>query len=187
MTFQLPQEKARAADDGSAGPQAFPPEIRDLPGVEVVAVRLTVPRAELDLASLFARHLPLIAARLAQLGCPWAGPPFGRYHEWSEDRVVVEMGIPARSLIGDLPALEGIAAGEIGRSALPAGRAAVTVHRGPYTGLPAAWDRLQAEIRSAGLAPGAGPWESYIDAPEESALDAIRTEIVWPLAEATPR
>jgi GyrI-like small molecule binding domain len=186
VTLEPPRDQGQAADHGSSIPGAFPPEIRDLPGVDVAAVRLTVPRAELDLASLFARHLPLIAARLAQLGCPWAGPPFGRYHEWSEDRVVVEMGIPARS-IGDLPTLDGIEAGEIGRSALPAGRAAVAVHRGPYTGLPAAWDRLRAAIRLAGLTPGAGPWESYVDAPEESALDAIRTEIIWPLAEAAPR
>src|SRR5512143_2460651 len=122
-------------------------DVRDLDPRLTVSVRVVVPAAELDLAALFDRHLPTIAARLAEGGIAWDGAPFGRYHKWTAERVDVEMGIPVGEPPVALPDLADVPPGELGRSMLPGGRAAVLVHRGSYRGLPASWDRLHAWMR----------------------------------------
>jgi hypothetical protein len=57
------------------------------------AIRVTRPMSELDLGALFEEHLPNIAHRLADLGVEPAGAPYGRYHEFGQERAVVEIGI----------------------------------------------------------------------------------------------
>lgn len=163
-------------------PAALDANIVELTPQPTAAVRFARPMAELDLESLFDEHLDTVAERIADLGREPAGPPYGRYHEWGE-RVDLEIGIPIATPVANLRPLAECEEGEIGASELPGGRAAVTVHRGPYDGLRATYDGLGAWIRQQGEEPGRGPWESYIDGPEEvDDLDSLRTEVVWPLS-----
>jgi effector-binding domain-containing protein len=135
---------------------------------------------DLDLAALFATHLPRVHA-LAGEG---AGPPYGRYHEFGPTHVDVEMGI----VLGDstAPAIpdEG---GEdrIEVSELPGGPIAVALHSGSYDGLGDAYNELHEWIHQQGRDDGPGPWESYIDDPGavEDIAD-LRTELHWPLVES---
>jgi effector-binding domain-containing protein len=142
-----------------------------------IAVRLRVPMDDLDLAALFATHLPRVHALVRE----GAGPAYGRYHEFGPTHVDVEMGI----VLGDatapaIPDEEG--EDRIQVSELPGGPIAVAVHRGSYDGLGDAYNELHEWIHQQGRDDGPGPWESYIDDPGavENIAD-LRTELHWPL------
>ena len=157
--------------------------IVDLAPQPTVAVRVQRPIAELDLGELFDFHLPNIADTIANRGGEPAGAAYGRYHEFGPERADVEIGIPVAMPLAGLRPLAECEAGELGSSELPGGAAAVTVYRGAYDGLSAAYDRLHDWMHANGHAEGPGPWESYIDDPSEVADPLqLRTEIVWPLA-----
>jgi effector-binding domain-containing protein len=112
-------------------------EVHELTPQPTAAVRVRQPLSEMDLAALFATHLPNIADRLGDMGVDPAGPPYGRYHEFGPERVDVEIGIPLQAPASALRPLAETEEGELGSSELPGGRAAVAVHRGSYDGLPA--------------------------------------------------
>jgi AraC family transcriptional regulator len=160
------------------------PEIRTLEPQPSAAVRLTRPMAGIDIGELVGQHLGALFGQLAPRGAQLAGAPYVRYHEWGDATAVVEIGFPvADALALGLPALAEAADGEPGLAQLPACRAVVAVHRGPYNELMTAWRRVDGWMTGRGLHSGGAPWESYIDNPDEVPPAELRTEIIWPIAE----
>jgi effector-binding domain-containing protein len=159
------------------------PEIVELQPQPTVAVRVTQPMAELDLAATFDRAMPEVAARIGEGGGAIGGPPYGRYHRFGPEVVDVEIGFPVSLAPAGLPPLAHVAEGEVGVSELPGGPVAKATHIGSYDGLSSTYDELHEWIHAQpGYDDGAGPWESYLDDIRSvSDTSTLRTEISWPL------
>ena len=109
-----------------------------------------------------------------QTGAQWAGPPFVLYLSVNEDEVemVVCMPVVPGAQGGDQVALEEI----------PGGRAATTMHVGPYSEIQHAYTALQQWIADADCHPAGPPREVYLNDPSQVAESELLTEIDWPIA-----
>lgn len=96
---------------------------------------------------------------------------------YREAGAVVEAGVELQTAFAP--------AGEIVISELPAGMAAATIHYGPYGGLGAAHDAVQAWCRANGRTFGQVCWEIYDHWREDWNTDPsrIRTDVFYELAE----
>lgn len=119
-----------------------------------------------------------VAGAVSAAGSGIAGPPFARYHriEGAPGRFEVEAGFPVTQPVAPagLP-------GDVLASDLPAGRAAVTVHVGPYEAMAPAYEALEKWIADRGGSPQGPPWEIYLSEPTGDPAQ-WRTEIVQPFA-----
>ena len=70
--------------------------------------------------------------------------------------------------------------GRVAASALPAGRVAWTVHRGPYGGLAAAHRAVHSWCAEHGRRPAGPRWEVY--GPHHDDPAELRTEVFWLLS-----
>jgi effector-binding domain-containing protein len=153
-------------------------EIKTLKPQSSLAVRVRVPMDQLDLGALFATHLPRLQAVVAD-----GGPPYGRYHEFGPTQADVEIGVPVGDVSPDLLD-QGVGEQPLEPSELPGGPTAVAIHHGSYETLGPAYDRLHDWIHSQGHDEGPGPWESYLDLPDQVEDEAsLRTVLHWPLLE----
>lgn len=128
------------------------------------------------IAEALGQILPNVFVHATSTGIALVGPPFCRYVQWGPGMVTIEAGLP-------------VAAGSVGTPEIevavwPASKAAVTVHTGPYDGLPDAHAALELYLHENGLIAGGPPREIYITDPGEVPDPAQwKTQIVWPLAD----
>ena len=154
----------------------------DLSAQPTAAVRVRQPMSSVDISALMDDAMSRLGALFGQVGATPAGPPYARYHAWGGELADVEIGFPLASAIDGLRALTDSPETEVGASELPGGRAARTIHRGPYAALGDAYSSLHDWIHAQGSDEGDGPWETYIDdRGEVTDVAQLRTEITWPV------
>ena len=102
-----------------------------------------------------------------------AGAPFAGYFNMDMQDLDVEIGFPVAA---PLPG-----GGDIRASEIPAGKAATTLHTGPYEDFGQAYNALmqwmeEHEYEGTGVA-----YEFYLNDPTEIAPEELQTQIVLPL------
>jgi len=102
-----------------------------------------------------------------------AGVPYTAYYNLDMQDMDVEMGFPVSK---PLPEGEEIKAGGI-----PAGKAAVVMYKGPYSGMEATYDEIFEWIAEGGYQPTGVYYEYYYSFPQDVPESELQTQIVIPL------
>jgi AraC family transcriptional regulator len=153
--------------------------VRDVPAFHALVMRRRVTRDEI--AAALAECLPAVFAYAQQHGLAMTGPPFARYPEVGMGSLVIEGGVP----VAEAPSTP--LTGGIEALTIPAGRAAVAVHRGPYDSLPESYQEIEKWMRDRQMSAAGAPWETYLTDPGERPDPATwETEIVQPVRD-TPQ
>jgi AraC family transcriptional regulator len=148
--------------------------VKELPAVHALVISRRVSRDEI--AAALSACLPLVFAYVQRHGLAMTGPPFARYPEIGMGSLVIESGFPISAPVSEEPG-DGIQA-----LTIPAGPAAVAIHRGPYERLPETYGAMEIWIQEEGRSAGGPPWETYLTDPgEHPDPQTWETEIVQPL------
>lgn len=149
--------------------------VKDLPAVHALVMRRRIAREEI--AATLGGMLPALFAYAQREGLTMAGPPFARYPELGMGSLVIEGGVP---LAEPAPGEHGAG---IEALTIPAGPAAVAIHRGPYDTLPDTYRAIESWVHEQGRAAGGPPREIYLTDPgERPDPETWETQIVQPLA-----
>jgi len=149
-------------------------EIRVLQPHFVASVRDTVSRD--DVTQVLGSSFQAVKEALGKQRIQPDGSPFARWHTFG-DQVDIEAGLMVKSPITP--------DGVVKPSELPGGPAVMAVHAGPYEGLKATYDALEAWIARSSRTASGGPWEIYLTDPSaEPDPGKWLTEIIWPLRQS---
>jgi len=146
-------------------------ELRVLQSHHVASVRDTVMRD--SITETLGRSYQAVREALAKQGVDASGSLFARWHDRG-DNIDMEAGLMVPTPIQP--------DGEVKPSELPGGPAAIAIHAGPYEGLRATYDAVEAWLGRTERTASGGPWEIYLTDPSAEP-DSTRwlTEIIYPL------
>jgi effector-binding domain-containing protein len=101
------------------------------------------------------------------------GPPFALYHSWEGEIMDLEVGFPIAG--------KGIDSGNVRTIKLPAVRAAMAMHIGPYDRLAETYNIMMEWMKENGHSPASFMWEEYLNSPQEVSPEQLMTRIYWPV------
>jgi effector-binding domain-containing protein len=154
----------RADEPKSADAAKLDIELKDVKKQTTLVVKKTVKQTEI--AGALGQIYPKVFQYLAANKIQEASAPLARY-KIVADGLAMEAGV----VVPEGTKGEGdLVVGE-----LPAGKAAFTVHVGPYEKLPETYKALNAWLAAKGLKSSGIAWEIYISDPQ-SKPDEIKTE-----------
>lgn len=121
-----------------------------------------------EISRMFDELCPLLQGEVVCVG-----PPFAFYHSWSDDETDMDVGFPISG--------KAIPKGRVRGFELPAVRAVVGMHVGPYDRIVDSYTRMKEWMRSNGYQPADYMWEEYLNSPDEVPEDKLMTRLVWPI------
>lgn len=124
------------------------------------------------------RLMVLLPKAYAAAGGKAAGPPFAMWHCATQTEkgnlFDMEAGVPvSEPLAGN---------DEIKPSTLPSGKLLQVTYTGHYDGLTDAYNEVMQWMKRNGHESAGAPWDWYIDDPEHTSPENLRTLICWPVA-----
>jgi len=102
-----------------------------------------------------------------------AGPPFAYYYSWSDQEVDMACGFPVAGTFNP--------SGNVKAFTLPAVKAVVAMHVGPYDKLMDTYTKMQQWMGEKKLAPADYMWEFYLNSPEEVPPEKLMSKLIWPV------
>ena len=135
-------------------------EVKELKAQPFIGIReKTTPTPE-GIAATCTQILPEAWKYATENGGKPAGPPMVLYHTWSDTETEVEGGLTLQEPIQGNDRVQ--------TSELPAGKAAVLRHVGPYDKLGEAHNALHQWMEANSVTPTGPRWEVYITDPQEN-------------------
>ncbi len=116
---------------------------------------------------------PEIIQYMTSKGVQPMGPPYALYYNMDMSALDIEIGFPVRD------SLEGN--DRIQPASLPAGKAAMALHVGPYEKIEETYNALAAFVKERHLTPKTFSYEFYLNDPRETKPEDLKTEIYFPL------
>ena len=146
-------------------------EVRNVEERHTLVIRTSTPVEKLS--EVMGASYGEIMQVMGSSGAQPAGAPFAMYHNMDMSNLDVEIGIPVSAAVPG--------GGRVKAGKLPGGKAAVTLHVGPYGEIGKAYDRLTAFVKEQGLNPASFTYEVYLSDPSETPAEELQTEIYFPL------
>ncbi len=149
----------------------FDCKTQTLPAQCVLSVRTHTPVE--GLPQVLGQAYMRIFEHLQELGQQPAGAPFVAYYNMDMQNLDLEIGFPVAEL---LPARDEVLSHEI-----PELKAATCLYLGPYPGMAAAYDALNAYVAQNGLSVSGPVYEHYLTDPQFTEPEELLTRIVFPV------
>lgn len=148
----------------------------DGPAIETLDARPCVSTREtVQMQEIGNKVSELLPAVMAVARDAVAGPVYARWHGWdvASGQGDMELGVPVSRSVEP--------AGDVVPTELPAGRAVVHWHIGPYDDLVSSWNLVRTWVEEQGLVSRGAPWEEYCSDCNVTPAAELRTRIVWPV------
>lgn len=119
-----------------------------------------------------------LAEAIARGGVRTNGPPRAHYHYRDQHGIGFDLGFPIAPEDAAAAERAGLTTG-----AALSGQALAWLHEGAYAGLSGAYMALEQEFTDRGLASCGDVWEVYLNDPDNTPPEALRTQIYWPICQ----
>lgn len=124
-----------------------------------------------ELSKLLGKAFMDIVTHIMELGEQPVGPAFVGYFNMDMERLELEIGFPVSK---PLPGK-----GDIEASQIPAGKQVTCMYKGPYMGMPPAYEEIKQWIKDNGYKAIGTVYEYYYNSPEEVPESELLTKIVF--------
>jgi effector-binding domain-containing protein len=164
----VPSDATEDATDVT--PAIYQVETKTVEAQTVLQIHLEV--APTDLGARYAEAFEALYPYAVEQGATVAGAPYGCYHEFTAERVVVDIGVPLSRTVPP--------SGEMQPGQLPAGEIAFATHRGSYQHVQRAHEAVKRWLQGHGRQASGAPCEIYEVGPGQVPDEKdYRTRIVY--------
>ena len=146
-------------------------EIKELPVIPTLSVRTRT--AVQELPKTMHKAFGAIVQYLVEIGEQPESPAYAAYYNMDMQNLDVEIGFPVSK---KLPGKDDIKTSEI-----PAGKYASCVFTGPYRDIEPAYNALSQWIKENGYEFTGVAYELYLNDPDVTPSNELKTEILFPL------
>jgi effector-binding domain-containing protein/uncharacterized membrane protein len=149
----------------------------DAAPVTVAYVEATCSKDEQEIARVIGGSYGKVGAFMKANGLVQAGAPITINHRWDDSGYAFDAAIPIDKA-PEKPVPDG---SQVKVKQTYAGQALKVVMKGPYSGMPTAYNKLKAFMTVRGYEAAGAPWDEYVSDPGTTAPGDLITHIVQPI------